>query len=158
MSEPVRILEWYRPDTSVRVRRILIIAPALMSLSGVVIGLSFLTHQPEQVRTGAAAIGFVMVAGSAIFTAGAMHRILRDDGSLTLRTDGVSVQSSGRETLVAWADLESARWDSTRGVLVLERRGSESVLVAWSPARVSGPELAERIEHDRRKAAMGLLR
>ncbi len=158
MGDPIRILEWYRADTSARVRRVLVVAPALMTSSGVVIGLSFLTHQPEHTRTMAAAIGFAMVAGSALFTAAAMQRILREDGSLSLRTDGVSVHSAGHETFVAWTDLEGARWDEAAKALVLERRGGPAVTVAWSPARISGPALAERIERDRRKAAMGLLR
>lgn len=158
MNEPVRIVEWYRPDTSARVRRILLVAPALMSFGGMVIAVSFVTHQPERVRVESAAAGFILIAGSAVFTAATMYRILREDGSLALRTDGVTVQSAARETLVLWSDLEGVRWDPAQRALVLERKGADPVVVTWSFARISGPELAERIERDRLKAAMGLLR
>ena len=158
MTEPVRILDWYRADTSARVRRILMVAPALMSFGGIVIAISFLSHQSQRVRVDAAAVGFVLIAASSVFTAATMYRILREDGSVTLRTDGVAVQSSGQETVVAWADLEAARWDLDQGALVLERRGAAPVVVAWTPAKISGPALAERLERDRQRAAMGLLR
>jgi hypothetical protein len=158
MPEPVRILDWYRPDTSARVRRILLVAPGLMSFGGLVIAVSFITRQPERVRVDAAALGFVLIAGSSVFTAATMFRILREDGSLALRTDGVVVQSAGRETLVGWSDLEAARWDASRKALILDRKGADPLVVAWSFAGISGPALAERLERDRLKAAMGLLR
>jgi hypothetical protein len=158
MTEPLRILAYYRADTSVRVRRILILGPALMSFGGMVIAISFLTHQPERVRTLSAAAGFVLIAGAAILTAATLQRILRDDGYLAIRTDGVVVQNASQETLVLWNDLAEVRWDAPGRTLVIGRTGGEPLVVAWSFARISGPELADRIEQDRRKAIMGLLR
>ncbi len=86
-----------------------------------------------------------------------MQGILREEGSIALRTDGVAVQSGAGETVVAWSDLDAARWDEERGVLVLERRGAEPVVVPWRPARITGPGLAARIARDKQRAAMGLL-
>jgi hypothetical protein len=158
MTEALRILAFYRADTSARVRRVLIFAPVAMTLAGMVIAVSFLTHQPERVRVMSAALGFAMVAGTGIMTALVLQRVLRDDGYLAIRTDGIVVQAAARESLVPWAELAEARWDEPGRTLILARSEGPPVVVAWSFARISGPELVDRIEQDRRKAKMGLLR
>jgi hypothetical protein len=158
MTEALRILSFYRADTSAHVRRILIFAPGLMTLGGMVIAVSFLTHQPERVRVASAAMGFALVAGTGIMTAVVLQRILRDDGYLAIRTDGIVVQAAAIETLVPWAELAEARWDEAGHALILARAAGQPLVVGWSFARISGPELVARIEQDRRKAAMGLLR
>jgi hypothetical protein len=158
MSNRVAIIDWYRADDSRRMRRVLVTGATCLTMGGLVIAVSFLTHQPERIREYAAAIGIVLVAGSAAFTAVRMQAILREDVSVVLRTDGVAVQAGPSETIVPWADLDGARWDEARGALILERRGAEAVVVSWRPARISGPALAARIERDKQRAAMGLLR
>jgi hypothetical protein len=87
-----------------------------------------------------------------------LQRILRDDGYLAIRTDGIVVQAAAIETLVPWAELAEARWDEPGHALILARAAGQPLVVEWSFARISGPELVARIEQDRRKAAMGLLR
>ncbi len=71
---------------------------------GLVIAVSFLTRQPEHVRELSAAFGIVVVAGSAAFTSFSMRAILKEDSSISLRTDGVAFQVGSAETLVLWAD------------------------------------------------------
>jgi hypothetical protein len=153
-----RILAFYRADPWARMRRVLFVGPSALTLGGLVIAVSFLTHQPSAVRVDSAAAGFVLIAGGAIYTMAGMQRILRDDLSLVLRTDGVVVQSAAAETLIAWDELTGARWDSSRAELVLERARGEPLVLARPFARIAGPELAANIASTKRKVAMNLLR
>jgi hypothetical protein len=153
-----RILEWYRVDPWPRMRRVIAIGPSVLTLGGLVMAVSFLTRQPASVRIDAAVIGLVLVAGAAIYTAVGMGRILRDDAYLAIRTDGVALRTDGPETLVAWDDLEAARWDPERQELVLVTVHGRSVATVERFARVTGRELADRVTRARQRAAMNLLR
>jgi len=154
-----RIVDWYRADVSRRMVGLLVTGAATMGLGGFVVAVSFVTRQPERVREYAMVVGLVLVASSATFTSVAMQRLLRQDVSLVIRTDGLCINDAqGAATVVPWTDLTRARWDATRGVLVIERADAEPVVVAWAPAGISGPDLAARIERERQRAAMGLLR
>jgi hypothetical protein len=158
MADRVVIVDWYRADDSKRMRRVLVTGATCLLSGALVIAVSFLTRQPEQIREYAAGIGIVLVAGSAAFTAARMQAILREDVSVVLRSDGVGVQAGPNETFVPWADVDDVRWDEARGALVIERHGAHAVVVAWRPARISGPALATRLGHEKRRAAMGLTR
>jgi len=154
----VRILDWYRADPAARMRRVLIIGSATLTLGGVVIAVSFLTRQPRAVRVDAVLAGIALVAGGAAFTSAGMQRILREDAYVAIRTDGVALRSGGRDATVLWDELERARWDAARAELVLERRDGAAHAVPAPFAGIDGPALAERIEHERRRAALGLMR
>ena len=153
-----RILEWYRADTWPRMRRILVAGPAILTTGGVVIGLSFLSHLKHDVRITSVLLGFVLIAGGALLATAGMHRILREETSLAIRTDGVAWRTTAGEVLVAWDSLAAARWDASKGELVLDRTDAAPLRVGERFARVTGARLAERIEQSRRRAAMGFLR
>jgi hypothetical protein len=155
---PAVILEWYRADPWPRMRRVLIAGPALLSLGGLVVAVSFATRAPRDVRSAAVLLGLALVAGGAGLTLGGMFHILRDDAYLAIRTDGVAFRSTSGETLLAWADLARARWDDRRDELVLERTDGEPLLVARRFARIGGRELAEKVEQARRRESLGMLR
>jgi hypothetical protein len=158
LDRAVRILAWYRVDPWPRMRRVLVAGPAALSLGGLVVGVSFATREPRDVRSMAVLLGLGLVAGGAGFTLAAMFHLLRDDAYLAIRTDGVVVHASQRsaETLVAWADLSRVRWDERRLELVLERANGDAVVMNRMFARISGSALAEKIEQARRRMSMGL--
>jgi hypothetical protein len=130
----------------------------MLTAGGLIVFLSLVTRQPLDVRVAAAVAGFALIAGGALVTMLGMHRILRDDVCLALRTDGVVLQSSGRESLVVWDELDGVRWDEARHELILEREGAPPLTIERSFARIDGPALVQRIEATKRKAAMNLLR
>jgi hypothetical protein len=152
-----RILDWYRTDAGPRMRRILIAGPAFLSLGGLVVAVSFAAREPPAVRSLSAVVGLAMVAGSVTFTLASMSRILREDAYLAIRTDAVVFKTRAGERIVAWDDLVGVRWEAARGELWLERAAGDPMVVAARFARVTGAELAERIERARRRAAMGML-
>jgi hypothetical protein len=157
LDPAARILDWYRTDPWPRMRRVLIAGPALLSLGGLVVAVSFATREPRVVRSVASVVGLALVAGGASLTLGGMFGILRDDAYLAIRTDGVVFQASSRETLLAWSELARARWDEAQGGLVLERRDGEAFVVPRRFAGIAGPALAEKVELARRREAMGML-
>jgi hypothetical protein len=156
-----RLLSFYRADPWGRIRRVLLLGPTALTLGGLVIALSFLTHQPARFRVDAAAAGFLLIAGGALYTLVAMQHILRDELMLLLRTDGVIIQSAaepGGETLIAWDDLTAARWDPARSEIVLECARAKPVVLARPFAGVTGRELAQTIAATKRRVAMNLVR
>ena len=154
---PMVILDWYRTDPWPRMRRLLIAGPALLSLGGLVVSVSFVTRQPESVRSTAAVVGLLLVAGGASLLLAGMFRILRDDAYLAIRTDGVVLRSESRETLIVWSELARTRWDARSAELVLERTAGQPIVVAHRFARIAGPALADKLELARRRASMGML-
>lgn len=156
MPEAPRILAFYRVNPWARMRRVLLVGPGVLSTGCLVIAVSFLARQPMSTRVDAAAAGFVLIAGGAIYTLASMHRILRDDVVLSVRTDGVMIESDRQETLVAWDQLNGARWDPARAELVLERANGAPIRFARPFARITGRELADRIATAKRRIAMNL--
>jgi hypothetical protein len=154
---PVVILDWYRTDPWPRMRRLLLAGPALLSLGGLVVAVSFAARQPERVRSAAAIVGLVLVASGASLLLGGMFRILREDAYLAIRTDGVVFRSLSRETVVVWSELARARWDARSAELVLERTAGQPIVLAHPFARITGSALADKLELARRRASMGML-
>ena len=151
-----RILEWYRADPWRESRRVLLVGPAVLTLGGGVMAISFLMRPSFEVRLIAVTVGFALILAGAAFTLAAMHGRLRREVSLVLRTDGVFVQSARSELLVPWEDLRAVRWDEKAGALVLERSEGEPVVVPRPPARIGGPELVARLLQQKRRAALKL--
>ncbi len=151
------ILDWYRAEAWPRMRRILVGGPALLSLGGLVVSVSFAARQPPGVRSIAAVVGLALVASGAGLTLAGMFWILRDDAYLAIRTDGVVFRSPPRETLLLWDDLARARWDEAQVALVLERKEGEDLVVPRRFAGIAGPVLAEKVEQARRRASLGML-
>jgi hypothetical protein len=153
------MLSFYRAAPWARMRRVLLLGPSALATGGLVVAVSFLTRQPQGVRTAAAAAGLVLVAGGALYTLAGMHRILRDDVVIALHTDGLALtlQDPARELFIPWDDLRGVRWDVAAGELVLERSGAEGPIVFARPfAGISGKDLAERIAATKRRIAMNL--
>jgi hypothetical protein len=154
-----RLVAFFRLDPWTRMRRVLLIGPASLSVGGVVVALSFLTRLSRALRDDAAVAGLLLIAGGAAYTLLGMHRILRDDVYLALRTDGLMVRAAAlSETLIAWDELAAARWDENRRELVLERASAAPIVFARPFARITGPALAECIATTKRRIAMNLLR
>jgi hypothetical protein len=153
------MLSFYRAAPWARMRRVLLAGPSALATGGLVVAVSFLTRQTPGVRTAAAVAGLALVAGGALYTLAGMHRILRDDVVIALRTDGLALtlQEPARELFVAWDELLAARWDPVAEELILERSGAKGPIVLTRPfAGISGKDLAERIAATKRRIAMNL--
>ena len=156
--DPVRIVEWYRANPWPRMRRVLIIGPAVLTGGGLVVAISFLTRQPSDVRVAAAIVGFACVLTGAAFTMVGMQRILRDDVFLAVRTDGLVLRAAGRETHVPWEDLAQVRSDAAIGAVVLERSDTTQLTLTADFSGVELAELVRRLQQAKRRADMNMLR
>ena len=141
------MVEWYRADPWPSIRPVLLVGPPLLTLGGLVVAVSFLTHQPREVRVVAAVAGLALVAGGALFTMISMHWTLRDDTYIALRTDGVVIQSAGSEVLIAW-DGSPAKHGlgSLAGQSSSGERQARVVILGRPFARIAGPALALRVK------------
>jgi hypothetical protein len=153
-----RMVEWFRVDPWPRIRAVLLTGPPILTLGALVVALSFLTRASPSARVAAVVAGMALVAGGALYTMLAMQRVLYAETFVVLRTDGIGVQNASGETFVPWDEVEDARWDSTRGALVIVRTGGAEVTVSKRFAGIHGSDLARRILGTKRKAAMHLLR
>jgi hypothetical protein len=162
-----RVVEWYRSDVwyvGAPMRRILAIGPLVLTTGSLVITGSLVPHPLFHLRTEFALAGLVLVAGGAAYTLASMYRILREDLSLVIRSDGVVVQMHRLATLIEWDDLRIARWEAPvggvraveKGALVLERSSGPPLVVQGRFARIGGPQLAARIMEVKRKITMRL--
>jgi hypothetical protein len=156
--ERPRLVECHRAEVWPRMRRVLLLGPSVLTLGGLVIAASFLTHQPRALRVDATLAGLLLVAGGASSTMVGMQRILRDDRYLAIRTDGLFVQSVEEGVLVPWEELTGATWDDPRRELVLLRESAPPLSLFGSYAGIEGAALVGRVLSAKRKAAMNLLR
>src|SRR5579872_5934866 len=99
------LLEWYRPDQTRRVWRVLVAGAVILTIGGLVMAISFLTHQREAVRAQAAIAGIVLTVVGALATVIGMQRILADDRYLAVRQGGLTLNVGDGERRLAWDDL-----------------------------------------------------
>jgi hypothetical protein len=152
------MLEYYRVDSTRRVVRALVIGPALLLAGSLILAAAIVIGRHSEVfRWIVAAIGAVCTVGGPVFVIAALHRILREEAYLALRTDGILYHRGLERDLATWDSLEHVRWDPDARVLRLERRQGEPWLIAERFAGIDGPALAKRLDEVRRKAGFGLL-
>ncbi len=155
-GKPV-IVEWYRIDQSVRIRRVLLSGAAILTAGGVVVGGAFLTHQGEGLQRAAACAGVALTVAGAAFTAFGMRRILAVDAYLALCKTGVLAKLQGRETFFGWDEIAGVAWDETRQAIVVEARpglGQSSFVFDAPLAGMPGKELAAKLDHERIRAGL----
>ena len=152
------MLEYYRVDSMRRMVRALVIGPSLLLAGSVILALALVVAKHSETgRWALVAVGSVCTVGGPIFLITALHRMLREEAYLALRTDGVLYHCGAMREVVAWDTLEKVRWDAEAGILRLERRTGDPWLIAERFAGIDGPALAKRMEDVRRKASFGLL-
>lgn len=142
-------------DRSRSTKRRLIIAALLIALGAVSAGAHLVSRLAPVARLGISfAGGAMMLAGLAIGF-GTMALLLFENIYLLLREDGIVVHDNGKDTVIAWGDLERVRRDEESGFVVFEPRDAEPI--RWF-AGASASQIVARVEEARRKALHGLLK
>lgn len=181
-----RIIEHYRLDPTKQLLRALGLGSLIMAL-GALTGAGALfyrrpqpssTHDEGVFRIGLATadgrpiqsgsvwweLGLGLIGLGSIVTGGTvaivgLHRILREERYLALRTDGAFFRAGREHSLVRWEDVSSVRWDNDRQEVVFDLHDEDD---PWRrPERyagIAGPELAKRASEVRRKALFSLLK
>ena len=148
-------VDFFRVDRSGATRRLLILAGLLVAVGATSIG-AHLVHRLEP-DTGhlVSLLGGVTVVAGLILGFGAMAMLLFENVYLLIREDGLLMHENGKETTIAWADLESAALEGASGFVVFRRTAAEPL--RWFAGK-SAKELHARVEDAKRKALHGLFR
>ena len=80
---------------------------------------------------------------------------LREDASISARTDGVTFERNGKQLHMAWDDIERIELEPPT-TLIFRMRGAEPFLLHERFALIETSDLAKRLEESRRKASFGL--
>lgn len=148
-------VDFFRVDRSGPTKRVLAVAGVLVTLGATSIG----AHLVHRLEPGVAHLvslaGGLTVAVGLILGFGAMAMLLFENVYLLIREDALVCHENGKETTIAWEDLEAVKLEEKAGVVVIERRDGEPLRwFAGKDARV----VHGKIEEAKRKALHGLLR
>lgn len=150
-------MEWYRVDPSMSVVRVLLIAAPVLLVGCLSVAFAWLaTHRPVPLRAIVGAIGAAANVGGPLYAIFGLRRILMEDAYIAMRTDGVAIRDDAGERVIAWDAIESASVKDNQLALML--RNHETTIVAQRFSGISPEQLARRVEHLRRREAMGLRR
>lgn len=157
------IVEWYRIDASARVVRALVPSMVLMALGAVIavvaasgrIGVEQLLHTWHW-RVPMTTTGLLVVAFSVFRAIYLLQKILAADSYITLRSDALVFHDAPTHVEIRWEELDACSYLATEGVLLLRSRDGGETQIARQFAGISGPELARRIEHVKKRALFGL--
>jgi hypothetical protein len=154
----VRVIAWYRIDRWPAARRTLTLACAFIGSGACVIGLSFLTHQPERVRVVATVLGLVLTLAGPVTAILGLRRPLNEDLYIAVLLEGLLLHLEGEPKTIPWDDLLRVTARPATPGLVLELRDGSRIALDGVFAGVTSAELAARLDDARRKAAFSLLR
>jgi hypothetical protein len=160
-----RYLAWYRPAVLSQLVRIALVAAVVMCAGMAALGLGLWSP-----RIVASARPLLISAGGMCTVFGPVsmivrfHRLLmREDGFLGLRRDGVDIQLSGPATFVAWDDLigvalGAAPPGGREGPIELRLRSGEVLRLDQEWSGSSRAQVARELETTRKRAGLGLIR
>jgi hypothetical protein len=149
-------VDFFRIDRSGSVRRLLVVAGVLVTVGASTIGAHLVSRLGPDLGHTISLIGGLTVAVGLIVGFGAMAMILFENVYLLIVEDGVLCHENGKETKIAWTDLERVTVDAVdAGFLVFDRRSGGPL--RWFAGK-SAPDVCGHVEEARRKALHGLLR
>ncbi|MBX3204163.1 MAG: hypothetical protein KF764_03790 [Labilithrix sp.] len=148
-------VDFFRVDRSGATRRLLVVAGVLVAIGATSIGAHLVRRIEPDVGHVVSLVGGLLVIAGLILGFGAMAMLVFENVYLLVREDDVLCHENGKETAIAWADLETVSADGTTGFVVFARRGGEPV--RWFAGK-NAKDVAGRLEAARRKAIHGLLR
>jgi hypothetical protein len=153
------VLSFYRADSWRVLGRGFIVSGTAMTIGALFVAASFRIRIPIEVHETLFAVGIVLIVFGGLMTVIGFTRALRDDTCVVARTDGVMLLAQGRETFVAWRDLERVRFDESARVVVFEKKGGgEHRLEDRRYGDETAEGLAKTLDEMRRKAEWNLLK
>lgn len=148
-------VDFFRVDRSGATRRLLILAGVLVALGATSIGAHLVHRLTADFAHLVSLVGGLTVVVGLILGFGAMAMLLFENVYLLIQQDGVLCHENGKETKIAWSDLEGVSLEEAAGALVFKRREGEPF--RWY-AGETAKDIRGRIEDAKRKALHGLLK
>lgn len=149
-------IDFFRVDRSGATRKLLIIATGFVCAGATGIGAHLVHQLSESFGHLMTLIGGLFVISGLVLGFGAMAMLLFENVYLLIREDGLLLHDNGKETTVAWPDLEDATIDKQNDGFVVFRR-KEGTPLRWF-AGSGATNVRTRVEDARRKALHGLLK
>jgi hypothetical protein len=158
-------LAWYRPAVLSQLVRIALLSAVIMCAGMAALGLGLwsprivASARPILISAGGLATVFGPVSMIVRF-----HRLLmREDGYLGVRADGVDIHLSGPATFVAWDDLigvglGTAAAGGGEGPIELRLRSGEVLRLEQEWSGSTRAQVARELETTRKRAGLGLIR
>jgi hypothetical protein len=150
------LLGAWRVDVTSSAWPILIPATVLTGIGVLGVGAAFVSHGPFAHNETLTFIGSVsMVAGPLVAIIG-MRQLLKHDEYIAAHAAGVLLVLDGTERFLPWRDLAGVHWRGAPGVLTIEQREGEAIVIEKPFGMIKGPDLAAKLEDLRRRAAFNL--
>lgn len=150
---PTAGVDFFRVDRSTTTKRLLIVSGVMVAVGATSIG----AHLVHRIEAGVAHFisltGGVVVLAGLVLGFGAMAMLLFENVYLVIREDGLLCHDNGKETAIAWADLERIRVEDEGFVVLVRREGDSLRWFAGSGAE----DVRAKIDDARRKALHGIL-
>jgi hypothetical protein len=147
-------IDFFRVDRSGATRRLLVVAGLLVAVGATSIGAHLVRRLGADLGHLVSLVGGLTVVAGLILGFGAMAMLLFENVYLLIREDGVLCHENGKETTIAWADIEKVTLEGT-GVVVFQRK--DAAPLRWF-AGSNAKDLHARLEDAKRKALHGLYR
>ncbi len=119
-------VDFFRVDRSGATRRLLLIAGLLVSAGMTLIGAHLIHRLDPSLGHVLSLVGGLMVVSGLILGFGAMAMLLFENVYLLIREDGLLCHENGKETTIAWSDLDLVKLDEQREGAPREDRGVEA--------------------------------
>lgn len=153
-SRPL-VVEWYRVDQSPQVVRVLMVAAPILLIGCLGVAFAVLaTHRTPIVRAIVGLVGACGNVGGPLYAIFGLRHILMQDSYIALRTDGIAIRDNIDETLHAWDDIIDVR--SVDNTIVIDKRDDTTHTITLRFAGITHAALAKRVEHVRKRAALGM--
>ncbi len=160
LPDPPRpYLSWYRPAVIERLIRVALLSAVVMTLGMALLGVALWSPRMlDGLRPFAAAIGGAATLAGPLSLVLRFHRLLmRDDGFLGVRLDGVEIRLDEPATFVAWDDLVGVSAPEG-GAIELRLRSGEIVRVDQDFTGATRQAIARELETTRKRVGLGLIR
>jgi hypothetical protein len=151
-------LAWYRPAVLRQLTRIALLAALVMTLGMALLGVGLWSPRiVAAARPFAIAVGGVATLFGPISMILRFHRLLmREDGYLGLRADGLDIHLKEPGTFVPWDELVGVVAQETGIELTL--RSGEVLRLPQEWTGASRAAVAKELETTRKRACLGLIR
>jgi hypothetical protein len=148
-------VDFFRVDRSGATKRVLTVAGVLVAVGATSVGAHLVSRFGPAFGRLVSLLGGMMVIAGLILGFGAMAMLLFENVYLLIREDGVLCHDNGKETTIAWGDLERVTLDVTTGFVVFQCKGAPSL--RWFAGK-NAKQVQACVESAKRKALLGLLR
>lgn len=152
---PTPDVDFFRIDRSGPTRRLLAIAGTLVTVGATAIGAHLVQRIGADLGHVVSLAGGLTVVVGLILGFGAMAMLVFENVYVLLREDGLVCHDNGKETTIAWDDLQRIVIEERTGFVVFER--GEGPPLRWFAGK-SATVLRTKAEDARRKAIHGLLK